>query len=218
MPTKKENLMKTMFGALKAILGVAILATVFASLANAQCLNVGVSKRGTSMLQHQSWNGKFSPALFKLVAEGETEASPADQDHHDPIVGFWRVDLISEGNSGIPDGTVLDAGFTQWHSDGTEILNSSRPPAIGSFCLGVWEKTKPSSYKLNHFTISWNPNETLQGPGNIREEITLSPDHNSYVGTFTLDQYNSGGNLLVHLAGRVKAKRITLDTTITDVL
>jgi hypothetical protein len=213
---KKENLMKTMFGTLKATLGVAILATVFASLANAQCMNVGVSKRGASMLRHQSWNGAFSPAWFKLASYGDTEASPSAD--RDPIVGFWRVDLISEGNSGIPDGTVLDAGFTQWHSDGTEILNSSRAPATQSFCLGVWEKTGPSKYKLNHFPLSWNPDGTLLGPANIREEITLSPDHNSYVGTFTLDQYNTGGNLLVHLAGQVKAKRITVNTTITDVL
>jgi hypothetical protein len=177
MPTKKENPVKTMFGVLKATLAVAVLATVFASLANAQCLNVGVSKRGAPRVQHQSWTGEFGPALFKLVADGETEASPADQDHqdhHDPIVGFWRVDLISEGNSGIPDGTVLDAGFTQWHSDGTEILNSSRVPDTGNFCLGVWEKTGTSKYKLNHFGISWNPDETLLGPANIREEITLT--------------------------------------------
>jgi hypothetical protein len=218
MTTKKENLMKTMFGALKATLGVAVLATVFASLANAQCVDLGVSKRGAPRLQNQSWTGKFSPGLFKLVAEGETEASPADQDHHDPTVGFWRVDLISEGNSGITDGTVLDAGFTQWHSDGTEILNSSRAPATQSFWLGVWEKTGPSMYKLNHFPLSWNADGTLLGPANIREDITVSPDHDSYVGTFTLDQYNSGGNKLVHLAGRVKAKRITVNTSITEVL
>src|ERR1035437_5684880 len=148
MPTKKENVMKTMFGAFKVTLGVAILATVFAALANAQCVDLGVSKRGAPRLQRQSWTGKSGSALFKLVADGDAEASPAaDQD---PIVGFWRVDLISEGNAGIPDGTVLDAGFTQWHSDGTEILNSSRAPATQSFCLGVWEKTAPSKYKLNH--------------------------------------------------------------------
>src|ERR1017187_9497889 len=78
---KKENLMKTMFGALKATLGVALLTTLFASLVNAQCANVGVSKRGVSLLRHQSWTGQFSPALFKLVADGDREASPAsDQD------------------------------------------------------------------------------------------------------------------------------------------
>ena len=208
--------MKTMFRALKAALGVAMFATVFASLANAQCVNVGVSKKAASMLRHQSWTGGFGPAMFKLAAYSDTEELPViDQD---PIVGFWRVDLISEGNPGITDGTVLDAGFSQWHSDKTEILNSSRAPDTQSFCLGVWEKTGPSNYKLNHFPLSWNPDETLLGPANIREEITLSADHNSFVGTFTLDQYNTGGNKLGHVAGRVKAKRITVNTTITEVL
>ena len=64
--------------------------------------------------------------------------------------------------------------FTVLHT-----FNGARPPATGNFCLGVWEKTRPSKYKLNHLTISWNPDATLQGPGNIREVITLSPDHNS---------------------------------------
>ncbi len=208
--------MKTMFRALKVALGVALLVTVFAALANAQCVDLGVSKKGALRLQRQSWTGKSGSALFKLVADGDAEASPAAD--RDPIVGFWRVDLISEGNTGIPDGTVLDAGFTQWHSDGTEILNSSRAPDTQSFCLGVWEKTGHSTYKLNHFPLSWNEDETLLGPANIREEITISPDHNSYMGTFTLDQYNTGGNKLAHVAGRVQAKRITVKTTITDVL
>jgi hypothetical protein len=216
MPTKKENLMKTMFGALKATFGVALLATVFASLANAQCVDLGAFKRGAPRLQRQSWTGGSGPALFKLAAYNDGAASEAAG--QDPIVGFWRVDLISEGNAGIPDGTVLDAGFTQWHSDGTEILNSSRAPDTGTFCLGVWESTGPSRYKLNHFGLSWNPDETLLGPANIREQITVSRDHNSYVGTFTLDQYNTGGNKLVHLAGQVKAKRITVNTAVTDVL
>jgi len=73
-------------------------------------------------------------------------------------------------------------------------------------------------YKLNHFPLSWNADGTLLGPANIREEITLSPDHNSYVGTFTLDQYDTSGNNLAHVAGQVKATRITVNTTITDVL
>ena len=38
--------MKTRLVASKVPLGIAVLATVFASLANAQCVNLGVSKRG----------------------------------------------------------------------------------------------------------------------------------------------------------------------------
>jgi hypothetical protein len=115
---------------------------------------------------------------------------------------------------------VLDAGFSQWHSDGTEILNSSRPPTIQSFCLGVWENVGPSKYKLNHFPLSWTADGTLVGPANIRENVTLSSDHNSFTGTFTLGQYDTQGNLLQPklITGIVQAKRITVQTTVNDVL
>jgi hypothetical protein len=35
----------------------------------------------------------------------------------DRIVGFWKVKFFSEGNPGIPDGTVIDNAFVQWHSE-----------------------------------------------------------------------------------------------------
>jgi hypothetical protein len=207
-----------MLGMLKVTLGVAVLATLFAQLAGAQCVSAGAFKRNASLLRQPFLTNPFTPAAFSQVAYGGVEDSP--DPGRDPIVGFWRVNLISEGNEslGITDGTVLDAGFSQWHSDGTEILNSSRQPATQSFCLGVWENVGSSKYELNHFPLSWNPDGTLLGPANLRENVTLSPDHNSLTGTFTLDQYNTGGILQVHLTGNVQAKRITVKTTITDVL
>lgn len=209
--------MKAMFRALKAALGVAMFATVFASLANAQCVDLGAFKHSALMLRQPFSNRQFTPVAFSLAAENEDVSPLAEV--FDPIVGFWKVDFISEGNSGIPDGTVLDAGFAQWHSDGTEIHNrSSSPPRTGNFCLGVWEKTGPSKYKLNHFALGWNIDDTYLGPANIREAITLSPDHSSFVGTFTIDQYDPSGNLLAHVVGQLKGKRITVNTTITEVL
>jgi len=182
--------MKTMSGTWKMIGGVAILA---ASLVPLACGGLGAA-----------------------------QAQDVDAPGQEPIVGFWKVNMVSEGNNNIPDGTVLDSAFSQWHSDGTEIMNSSRPPATQSFCLGVWAIAGPLQYKLNHFAISWNapgssPSDLL-GPANIHETITLSSDHNSFAGTFTIDQYNAGGTLLVHLAGNIEGKRITVDTLITDVL
>ena len=213
--------MKTMSGMLKVALGVAVLATLFAQLAGAQCVSMGTPKRNTSLLRQPFLTNPFTPAAFSSVASGGVEDMP--NLGGDPIVGFWRVNLISEGNSesaGIPDGTVLDAGFSQWHSDGTEILNSSRPPTIQSFCLGVWENVGPSKYKLNHFPLSWNPDGTELGPANIRETVTLNADHNSFTGTFSLGQYDTQGNLQAPglLYGNVQAKRITVQTTINDVL
>ena len=109
-------------------------------------------------------------------------------------------------------------GFAQWHSDGTEILNSSRPPATSNFCLGVWEKTGPSSFKLNHFALSSDLNGNMIGPANIRESVTLGPQGTTYAGTFSIDQYDTSGNLLAHIVGEVKATRITADTKISDIL
>ena len=119
--------------------------------------------------------GLSSPASLLSVA-----------DSGEPIVGFWKVTFTSEGTPDIPDGTVIDQAYSQWHSDGTEIMNSSRPPVTQSFCLGVWKKVGGLCYKLNHFAISyacsesatalpWDPNNNLVGPGNIREEVALSP-------------------------------------------
>src|ERR1700730_11892008 len=189
--------MKTKSGMVTAGLVMVIVTAMLGPIASAECGKVDKPKTGASLWQERSERGESRD--------------------NDPIVGFWRVNLVSKGNSGIPDGAVLDAGYSQWHSDGTEILNSSRAPETQSFCLGVWKKTAPFRYKLNHFAISW-ANGSLLGPANIREEVILSHDGDSFTGTFTLDQYDKGGNLLVHLVGQVEGKRITADTPVTDVL
>jgi hypothetical protein len=90
------------------------------------------------------------------------------------IVGFWKFTFVSQNNPGIPDGTVLEVGYAQWHSDGTEITNSSRSPATGNFCLGVWKKTGPSSFKLNHFALSFDLSGKPVGGANIRKRSPLN--------------------------------------------
>jgi len=127
-------------------------------------------------------------------------------------VGFWRVTFTSEGTTGIPDGTVIDQAYAQWHSDGTEIMNSSRPPVTQSFCLGVWKKAGGLRYKLNHFAISWDQQSNPVGPANIHEEVALDRKGNSFTGTFTIDQYDQAGNTLVHITGTLAGVRITPDS------
>jgi hypothetical protein len=141
----------------------------------------------------------------------------------DQIVGFWFVKFIAEGNTDpfIPDGTVIDSGYAQWHSDGTEINNSLRAPVTQSFCLGVWGKTGGLNYELNHFAMSWsfdNGEETYQGPANIREWVTLRQDHNSFTGKFTIKQYDPWGGELVSLTGQIEGQRITMTTPVSNVL
>jgi hypothetical protein len=62
------------------------------------------------------------------------------------IVGMWNIQFVSQGNTAhnppIPDGAQIDFGYSQWHSDGTEFMNSGgHAPATQNFCLGVWVRT-----------------------------------------------------------------------------
>ena len=137
---------------------------------------------------------------------------------NDQIVGFWRAKFISEGSSGIPDGALVDNPFVEWHSDGTEIMNSTRAPVTQSFCMGVWHKTGKSSYELNHFALGFDTSNNFVGPVQIHEDVTLDKKADQYTGTFKIDQFDPSGNLLAEVVGKITAIRITVNTTIQQVL
>ena len=164
--------------------------------------------------QQKSKDAQGHFRLASLVMVSGRERNWDDDSDRGGIVGLWKIKFTSKGNTGIgiPDGAPIDDGYATWHSDGTEIINSGRVPKTGSFCMGVWKRTGRSSYKLNHFALSWDPTgTTLIGPANIKEEITLDGNENSYSGTFTIDQYDTEGHLLAHISGLVSAQRITVD-------
>ena len=151
---------------------------------------------------------KAQPVSFVQVADGD------DHDDDLAIVGMWKFTFKAYNTPGIPDGTVIDAGYATWHSDGTELMNSGRAPITSSFCMGVWEPDGRRSYRLNHVGLSWDPSGTVfVGPAQIREWITVSRDGRSYTGQFTIDQRDTNGNLLAHLEGRLTGQRVTADTT-----
>jgi hypothetical protein len=65
------------------------------------------------------------------------------------------------------------------------------------------------------------PPDTIGKPqdgAQILEKITLSPDGNSYSGTFTLQAYDTSGNVYASFTGVISAKRITTSTAFTDLL
>jgi hypothetical protein len=199
--------MKAMYRGLIVVLAVATVALALAPMAAAECGSLNAGPNPGALLKPQAWNGSDDlNASLMLVSD------------NDPVVGFWKVKLTAKDTPGIPDGTVLDDGFQQWHSDGTEIMNSSRVPATGNFCMGVWKKTAPSKYRLNHFGLSWDLSNTYVGPANIRSNIVLSNDGNKFTGTFTIDQYDTNGNVLAHLQGQIVGKRVTVYTGVASVL
>ena len=58
----------------------------------------------------------------------------------------------------------------------------------------------------------------MLGPGRIVEDVVLDQKGNHFEGTFTIDQLDVAGNLVAHITGRVTASRITVNTTLEDVL
>jgi hypothetical protein len=204
----KENRMKATLNKMSMAAGIIVIVWMLTAMASAQCGSLG--KPSSGRLKPQSWlDNPSQQGSLVLASENESD---------EPIVGFWKVTFTAQGNTGIPDGTVIDKAFAQWHGDGTEIMNSSRPPVTSSFCLGVWKKVGPSKYKLNHFAISWDVNNNPVGPANIREDVLLSHDRATFVGTFTIDQYDQSGNVLAHIEGQITGTRINVDTTVSSVL
>ena len=145
-------------------------------------------------LQHSSWQTEQDGYLHKA-----SEDSPGNH----AIVGMWTFKMVAGGQT-------ADFGYQQWHSDGTELMNSGgRAPATENFCMGVWKQTGPSRYHLNHFALSYDNSGTLNAKVNIKEDVTIAPGGASYSGTFTLDVYDPNTNqLLQHVAGQITAQRV----------
>ena len=199
---------------LTGTLGLVLLVTIFSPWASASCRDA--SKFGPN-LHRQSWQDSDSLQFGSLLTIG---------DDSDPIVGMWHVTFTAQGNeAGPPDGAPIDNALATWHSDGTELMNSARPPQDGDFCMGIWKRTGKNTYKLNHF--AWFANDTANAPGGIGnptgptrflQRVTLSPDGNHYSGTFTLDAYDTSGSQVAHIVGVIAATRITINTTVPDLL
>jgi hypothetical protein len=193
----KEKDMKMTWKKMSAVLGLVLAGALLTATAAAQCSNTEALPK--AKLHRQSWEVGRDGASLNLVS-----------DSTDPIVGMWRFQFLVGT-------TVIDQGIVQWHSDGTEMTNSSRNPDTQSFCMGVWQKVGDSSYKLNHYAISWDPTTsttTPQGLANIRETLRLAKDGNSFTGTFVINQYDESGNLLANVSGTLTGYRINVNTNL----
>ena len=206
--------MKTIYLKLMSCVGALALVSVAASSALAQC--------ALKPIKPASWlpdTGARHGSLRLVDDDGKDRPS---------IVGMWHAVFTGQTFNGgtYPDAfQPADNALVVWHSDGTEIMNSARPPQDGNFCLGVWKHDGENRYYVNHFP--WRPNDTTGGAAGIgipqdgiqlTEQIVLSPDGKSYSGTFTLKQYDANGILTVTITGTIAAKRITTETQFSDLL
>jgi hypothetical protein len=180
-------------------IGLAVLAATFAPLATAGCGDIPGKPPASLRLQPPYlMQAAYRPARLVLASDKDPAGAS--------IVGLWAVTFTVGG-------TMVDWGYAQWHSDGTEIMNSGgRAPATQNFCLGVWEKTGNSSYKLNHVALSYDAaTGALNGIVSVREWVTVDHTGNNYQGNFTIDVVDPNKNPVGHVAGEITGERITAD-------
>ncbi len=207
--------MKHLYRVTVSACGLAILATAFAPTASA-CGDFLTSQElaAVQRVMADATNPMNGASLEELARDER-----ASKGGHKPsIVGMWKTQFLSVGNTNhspsIADGTQLDFGYSQWHSDGTELYNAgSRPPATQSFCMGVWTQTGSTTFLVNHFAITYDITGVRNGLRNFIEMITLSPGGTKYSGTMVINVYDTSGNQIDHLTAQVNANRVTVDTT-----
>jgi hypothetical protein len=208
--------MEAIYRAICQTVGAGIFSAIFVSSAMAGCGDLPGLQGAFQFADPQVEAKAVAPLTASLSADGRGGQQSAS------IVGMWRFQLISKGNTGqnpsIPDGALIDFGFNQWHSDATEIQNSAGVPG-GGFCLGVWSQTGFLTFELNHFPIAFNATSgAVANYINIRQQVMLSPSGDSYTGTFTEDVYDAKGNHVDHLAGTVVGTRMTVDSSLPSAI
>lgn len=167
---------------------------------------------------HSSFQLNYGPATLMPAALLKDDR---DGDDGVSIVGMWHVvftgQTMNGGSYTLPQ--PFDNSVVVWHSDGTEIMNSSRPAQDGDFCMGVWQQTGRRQYFLNH--IPWQGNDPFGNPqdgAQLLEQITLSADGNHYSGKFTFQAYDINGNPTLAVTGELTATRITTSTPFSSLL
>ena len=118
-----------------------------------------------------------------------------------PIVGLWQNHYVSDY------GPAFDT-YSQWHSDGLEIDTPSFAPGA---CMGTWTQTAERTYKLFH--VGWTPGG---GPGGsvrfeLRIQVSLSVDRNSFDGVYDQKFFDATGNLVFEDKGKIESTRLSVD-------
>jgi hypothetical protein len=152
-----------------------------------------------------------SPAMYETGKAGDARLIRVANDNSQggaPIAGLWGVTFYVGAST-----NVFDYGYAAWHSDGTEIMNSAtRAPASENFCMGVWTQTGPSSYRLVHYALSYDPANANNGPAAkviITENVTLNGRGNAFAGTYSMVVIPTGGSSQTGPSGNITGQRLT---------
>jgi hypothetical protein len=223
--TTKGTIMKLSMRPLLATLVVSVGGLLMANGAQAGC-GMAPPVFKSPALKPNVWQPSTPSAVGRFVLTSDEGGWPGEP----AIVGMWSFQLagVTGLPPGVPIGAVVDDGYAQWHSDGTEIQNSGvHAPNTSNFCLGVWKQVGPLTYQLKHFPLAWDPTANA-GSGSPANAIELSEtvhliDGNHMAGTFTLKVYvwTSTGSLnaasptpVATITGNVTATRVTVASNV----
>jgi hypothetical protein len=119
------------------------------------------------------------------------------------IVGLWHNHFVSD------IGPAFET-YSQWHSDGLEIDIPSFAPGA---CMGTWTQTAERTYKLFH--VGWTPGGTPPAPSSVRFElriqVSLSVDRNSFDGVYDQKFFDANGDLVFEDTGKIESTRLSVD-------
>jgi hypothetical protein len=176
---------------------------------------LGLAAFGALAVAAPAWAGcgdaaTKSPAMYETGKAGDAHLIRVANDNSQgvSIAGLWGVTFYQGATT-----NVFDYGYAAWHSDGTEIMNSAtRAPASENFCMGVWTQTGPSSYRLVHYALSYDPMNANNGPAAkviITENVTLNARGNAFAGTYSMVVIPTGGSSQTGPSGNITGQRIT---------
>lgn len=186
---------------------LSVASMLFHSQAFAQC--GGLAKHVSYPVYRGTGGG-----LLQLAGALQEPEVANDEDRReygmDPIVGLWKMDFED------PADKYSDKGYSVWHSDHTEFLNSTRAPSGGAVCQGVWEKVGRSTYRLNHFALAFGDGVNLTTVYQFKLLVSVDHRRNSFSGTFTIEAFDPETHLQqgTTFKGTVTGERVSIDTTI----
>lgn len=163
--------------------------------------------------KHVSYPLLRGSGVGKLQLAVATQDGIGDEGRGDyglePIVGLWKLDFED------PADGYSDKGYSIWHSDHTEYMNSTRPPSVGAVCQGVWERVDRYTYKLNHFALGYMDGVNLTSVYRFQETVHVNRSGNKFKGEFIIEAFDpkTHGHQGTY-QGTVTGEKVTIDTTI----
>ncbi len=147
------------------------------------------------------------------IATDEEQDSHHRSDYRHPIVGMWITTFYIGPFYGPGTPVAGDVHIQQFSSDGNELINSKEfAPVLGNVCFGVWKALEDKTVKLRHIGWGYTPDNVFEGTGTIIAALTVSPDGDTYSGTYTSDYIDPNGVALAPPgAGDVRATRFKVE-------